>query len=50
MLLNNDFEKMMYILVIAIVISLIIPIIDLKYSFIDVSYNFLRIYLCCNII
>ena len=32
-LLNNNFESMMYILVIAMVLSLIIPIIDLKYSF-----------------
>lgn len=38
---NNDFEKMMYILVIAMVISLIIPIIDLKYSFVDVAITFL---------
>ena len=38
---NNDFEKMMYILVIAIVLALIIPIIDLKYSFIDVAVTFL---------
>ncbi|MEE0726387.1 MAG: phosphatidate cytidylyltransferase, partial [Clostridium saudiense] len=35
--LNNNFEYMMYILVIAIVLALIIPIIDLKYSFIDVA-------------
>lgn len=40
-LLNNDFEKMMYILVIAMVMALIIPIVDLKYSFIDVSVTFL---------
>ena len=39
--INNDFEKMMYILVIVMVIALIIPIIDLKYSFIDVSVTFL---------
>jgi len=39
--LNNDFEKMMYILVMVIVISLIIPIIDLKYSFVDVAITFL---------
>lgn len=39
--LNNDFEKMMYILVIAMVIALIIPIIDLKYSFVDVAITFL---------
>ena len=38
---NNDFEKMMYILVIAMVIALIIPIIDLKYSFVDVAITFL---------
>ena len=40
-LLNNNFESMMYILVIAMVLSLIIPIIDLKYSFLDVSVTFL---------
>ena len=40
-LLNNNFESMMYILVIAMVLSLIIPIIDLKYSFMDVSVTFL---------
>ena len=39
--LNNNFEYMMYILVIAIVLALIIPIIDLKYSFIDVAVTFL---------
>ena len=38
---NNDFEKMMYILVMAMVIALIIPIIDLKYSFVDVAITFL---------
>ena len=38
---NNDFEKMMYILVIAMVIALIIPIVDLKYSFVDVAITFL---------
>lgn len=40
-LFNNNFESMMYILVIAMVLSLIIPIIDLKYSFMDVSVTFL---------
>lgn len=40
-LINNDFEKMMYILVFAVVLSLIIPIIDLKYSFIDVAVTIL---------
>lgn len=40
-IINNDFEKMMYILVICIVLSLIIPIVDLKYSFIDVAITFL---------
>ncbi len=39
--INNDFEKMMYILVIAMVIALMIPIIDLKYSFVDVAITFL---------
>lgn len=38
---NNDFEKIMYILVIAMVIALIIPIVDLKYSFVDVAITFL---------
>lgn len=38
---NNDFEKIMYILVIAMVIALIIPIMDLKYSFVDVAITFL---------
>lgn len=38
---NNNFEFMMYILVIAIVLSLIIPIIDLKYSFMDIAVTFL---------
>lgn len=36
-LINNSFENMMYILVFATVLSLIIPIIELKYSFIDVA-------------
>ena len=40
-LINNDFEKMMYILVITMVIGLMIPIINLKYSFVDVSTTFL---------
>lgn len=39
--INNDFEKMMYILVIAMVIALMIPIVDLKYSFIDISVTLL---------
>ena len=39
--LNNDFEKMMYVLIISMVIALIIPIIDLKYSFVDVAITFL---------
>ena len=40
-IINNDFEKMMYILVLAVVLSLIIPIIDLKYSFMDVAVTIL---------
>ena len=40
-IINNDFEKMMYILVLAIVLSLIIPIIYLKYSFMDVAVTIL---------
>ena len=38
---NNDFEIMMYILVFALIAALIIPIIDLKYSFMDVAITFL---------
>lgn len=40
-LINNNFENMMYILVIAMVLSLMIPIVDLKYSFIDVAVTYL---------
>ncbi len=39
--LNNNFELIMYILVLTTVIALIIPVIDLKYSFIDISLSIL---------
>lgn len=40
-LLNNNFQWMLYIIVLAIVISLMIPIVNTKYSFVDVSVTFL---------
>lgn len=40
-LLNNNFELMMYILVIITFILLIIPVINLKYTFIDVAVTLL---------
>lgn len=40
-LLNNNFESMMYVLVIATFILLIIPVINLKYTFIDVALTLL---------
>lgn len=40
-LLNNNFEIMMYVLVIATFILLIIPVINLKYTFIDVALTLL---------
>ncbi len=40
-ILNNNFELMMYVLVIATFILLIIPVMDLKYSFIDVAVTLL---------
>lgn len=40
-IINNDFELMFYIIVLAIIISLMIPIINTKYSFIDVATTFL---------
>lgn len=40
-LINNDFRLMLYIIILAIVISLMIPIVNSKYSFIDVSVTFL---------
>lgn len=40
-LINNNFEGMTYILILITVIALIIPIIDLKYSFIDVAVTIL---------
>lgn len=42
-LINNDFEKMMYILVAATFILLIIPVINLEYTFIDVSLTLLGV-------
>lgn len=40
-LLNNNFELMMYVIVIATFILLIIPVINLKYTFIDVALTLL---------
>lgn len=40
-LLNNNFEFMMYVIVIATFILLIIPVINLKYTFIDVALTLL---------
>ena len=40
-LVNNNFEIMFYVLVFATVISLIIPVIDLRYTFIDVAVTIL---------
>lgn len=40
-LINNDFEKMMHVLVLVTVLALIIPIVNLKYSFIDVAISIL---------
>lgn len=38
---GNNFEEIMYIIVLAAIILLIIPIINLKYTFIDVSITLL---------
>ncbi|SFC73598.1 phosphatidate cytidylyltransferase [Clostridium uliginosum] len=40
-ILNNDFNSMMYITVISVFILLIIPVVNLKYTFIDVSLTLL---------
>ena len=40
-ILGNDFEKLMYIIVISAIILLIIPIINFKYTFIDASITLL---------
>ncbi|MCQ2969509.1 MAG: phosphatidate cytidylyltransferase [Clostridium sp.] len=40
-LINNNFEMIMHILVLTTVLSLIIPILNLKYSFIDVAISIL---------
>lgn len=40
-LINNNFENMMYILVAATFILLIVPVIDLRYTFIDVALTIL---------
>lgn len=40
-LIGNNFENLMYMVVLAMVLSLIIPIINLKYSFMDVAVTFL---------
>ena len=45
-LLNNNFEHMMYVLVIAAFILLILPVINLEYTFIDVSLTLLGFIYC----
>lgn len=40
-LLNNDFTSIMYIIVLAAMILLVVPVIKLKYTFIDVSITLL---------
>ncbi len=45
-LLNNNFEYMMYIIVIATLILLILPVINLKYTFVDVSLTVLGFIYC----
>lgn len=45
-LLNNNFELMMYILVAAVFILLIVPVINLEYSFIDVAVTLLGVIYC----
>ncbi|WP_297425085.1 phosphatidate cytidylyltransferase [Clostridium sp.] len=44
--INNNFEFMMYILVIAAFLLLIIPVINLEYTFIDVSLTLLGFIYC----
>ncbi len=39
--INNNMENMMYILVLTTVIAMIVPVIDLKYSFIDIAVSIL---------
>jgi phosphatidate cytidylyltransferase len=45
-LLNNNFEYMMYTLVVAAFILLILPVINLEYTFIDVSLTLLGFIYC----
>ncbi|MCE5220465.1 MAG: phosphatidate cytidylyltransferase [Clostridium sp.] len=45
-LLNNNFEHMMYVLVVASFILLILPVINLEYTFIDVSLTLLGFIYC----
>ena len=45
-LLNNNFEHMMYVLVAAAFILLILPVINLEYTFIDVSLTLLGFIYC----
>lgn len=45
-LLNNNFEYMMYVLVAATFILLILPVINLEYTFIDVSLTLLGFIYC----
>ena len=40
-LINNNFEIMLYIIVFVTVVSLILPVIDLKYTFMDVAVTIL---------
>ena len=40
-LINNNFETMMYILVASTFLLLIVPVIDLEYTFVDVSLTLL---------
>lgn len=45
-ILNNNFELMMYVLVVAAFILLILPVINLEYTFIDVSLTLLGFIYC----
>ena len=40
-LFNNDFEKLIFMIILATFILLIIPVVDLKYNFIDVAITLL---------
>ncbi|HEX9026648.1 MAG TPA: phosphatidate cytidylyltransferase [Clostridium sp.] len=45
-LFNNNFEYMMYVIVVAAFILLILPVLNLKYTFIDVSLTLLGFIYC----